>query len=68
MRFTGGWLHSEFIAQTSFRETPVFGNRLRTFGGQLIIIHGYCCHERCNSGSSATWVEIFMSVDSLPSA
>ena len=39
---TGGWLHSEFIAQTSFRETPVFGNRLRTSGGQLIIIHGYC--------------------------
>lgn len=26
------------------------------------------CHERCNSGSSATWVEIFMPVDSLPSA
>ncbi|BHI70889.1 hypothetical protein JNE17039_44390 (plasmid) [Escherichia coli] len=26
------------------------------------------CHERCNSGSSATWVEIFMPVDSLPFA
>lgn len=39
-------LHSEFIVQTSFQETPVFGNRLRTFGGQLIIIHGYCISVR----------------------
>ena len=43
---TGGRLHSEFIAQTSFRETPVFGNLLRTSGDQLIIIHGSCISVR----------------------
>ncbi|EHM9239225.1 hypothetical protein KG914_004593, partial [Escherichia coli] len=28
----------------------------------------WCCQRRMKSGSSATWVEIFMPVDSLPSA
>lgn len=32
------------------------------------IVYGRKCYQRCESGYSATWVEIFMPEDSLPVA
>lgn len=42
---------------TGADKTPVFGNRLRTSGGQLIIIYGYCISLYPDSPSMATSVQ-----------